>query len=163
MDLLSLLFRFFDVNSFHLSILNVNFTCEYWNLIENITNVENSNYDFDDIWFGLYDIVFAFDHELKKTYLFSVNLDDYQEGTNNLSNIKKLEDYKGGINDLIYNLYLNLDEVQQDKFMIPHPDGLLNMGASKTFDTSKPLRLRGKGYPGGDMYVKLHVKFERTT
>ena len=27
----------------------------------------------------------------KKTYLFSVNLDDYQEGTNNLSNVKKLE------------------------------------------------------------------------
>ena len=62
--------------------------------IESITNVENSNYDFDDIWFGLYDIVFAFDHDLKKTYLFSVNLDDYQEGTNNLSNKNKLEHLK---------------------------------------------------------------------
>jgi molecular chaperone DnaJ len=66
-------------------------------------------------------------------------------------------------NDLIYNLYLNLEQLQQDKFNIPHPDGELMMSAPTTFDTSKPLRLRGKGYSGGDMYVKLHVKFERTT
>jgi hypothetical protein len=36
------------------------------------------------------------------------------------------------------------------------------MNALKTFDTSKPLRLRGKGYPGGDMFVKLHVKFDKS-
>lgn len=64
-------------------------------------------------------------------------------------------------NDLIYSLYLNLKEAQEDKFKIPHPDGELFMTAPKVFDTSKPLRLRGKGYPGGDMYVKLNVKFER--
>jgi molecular chaperone DnaJ len=65
-------------------------------------------------------------------------------------------------NDLIYNLYLNLDQVQKDKFTIPHPDGDVNITAPKVFDSSKPLRLRGKGYKGGDMYVKLHVKFERS-
>lgn len=64
-------------------------------------------------------------------------------------------------NDLIYNLFLNLEEVQKDKFIIPHPDGDLSMDAPKTFDSSRPLRLRGKGYSGGDMYVKLNVKFER--
>jgi molecular chaperone DnaJ len=64
-------------------------------------------------------------------------------------------------NDLIYNLFLNLEEVKQDTFTIPHPNGNLIMNALKTFDTSKPLRLRGKGYQGGDMYVKLNVKFER--
>ena len=64
-------------------------------------------------------------------------------------------------NDLIYNLYLNLEEVQKDKFIIPHPDGDLSMDAPRTFDSSRPLRLRGKGYSGGDMYVKLNVKFER--
>jgi hypothetical protein len=32
----------------------------------------------------------------------------------------------------------------------------------KEFDSSKPLRLKGKGYGGGDMYVKLHVKFDRS-
>lgn len=64
-------------------------------------------------------------------------------------------------NDLIYNLFLNLEEVQKDKFIIPHPDGDLSMDAPRTFDSSRPLRLRGKGYSGGDMYVKLNVKFER--
>ena len=65
-------------------------------------------------------------------------------------------------NDLIYNLYLNLEETQQSKFVIPHPDGNLSMEAPRTFDSSRPLRLRGKGYDGGDMYVKLNVKFERS-
>lgn len=64
-------------------------------------------------------------------------------------------------NDLIYNLYLNLDEIQKEKFIIPHPDGELSITAPKVFDSSKPLRLRGKGFKDGDMYVKLHVKFER--
>jgi molecular chaperone DnaJ len=65
-------------------------------------------------------------------------------------------------NDLVYNLFLNLEEVKQDTFTIPHPDGNLIMNALKTFDTSKPLRLRNKGYSGGDMFVKLNVKFDRT-
>jgi molecular chaperone DnaJ len=73
------------------------------------------------------------------------------------------DDYEKMNNDLIYNLTLNLDEIQKDKFLIPHPDGDLNMEAPKVFDTSRPLRLKGKGYLGGDMYVKLNVKFERTT
>ena len=64
-------------------------------------------------------------------------------------------------NDLIYNLYLNLEETQQEKYVIPHPDGNLSMDAPRVFDSSRPLRLRGKGYNGGDMYVKLNVRFER--
>ena len=64
-------------------------------------------------------------------------------------------------NDLIYNLFLNLEEAQKDKFIIPHPDGDLSMDAPRIFDSSRPLRLRGKGYNGGDMYVKLNVKFVR--
>ena len=64
-------------------------------------------------------------------------------------------------NDLIYNLFLNLEEAQKDKFTIPHPDGSLIMNALNTFDSSKPLRLRGKGYSGGDMFVKLNVRFNR--
>jgi molecular chaperone DnaJ len=64
-------------------------------------------------------------------------------------------------NDLVYSLFMNIDELQSEKFKIPHPDGELLMSAPKTIDTSKPLRLRGKGYDGGDMYVKLFVKFDR--
>jgi molecular chaperone DnaJ len=66
-------------------------------------------------------------------------------------------------NDLIYNLTLNLEEIQKEKFLIPHPDADLNMESPKIFDTSRPLRLKGKGYLGGDMYVRLNVRFERTT
>jgi molecular chaperone DnaJ len=64
-------------------------------------------------------------------------------------------------NDLVYNLFLNLQQIQQDSFAIPHPTGELKMTAPKTVDTSKPLRLRGKGYNGGDMYVKLHLRFDK--
>lgn len=63
--------------------------------------------------------------------------------------------------DLVYNLILNLDEIQNEKFIIPHPDGNLSLQAPKIVDTSKPLRLRGKGYNGGDFYVKLNLRFER--
>ena len=65
--------------------------------------------------------------------------------------------------DLIYNLYLDLDDLKKERYNIPHPDGELIIPAPKSFDTSKPLRLRGKGYSSGDMYIRLHVKFERTT
>lgn len=64
-------------------------------------------------------------------------------------------------NDLIYNLFLDMDEIKNDKYKIPHPDGELSVDAPKMFDTSRPLRLRGKGFDGGDMYIKLNVKFQR--
>ena len=64
-------------------------------------------------------------------------------------------------NDLIYNLFLNLEQVKESNFLIPHPDGELKMESPKIFDTSRPLRLKNKGYNGGDMYVKLNVKFNR--
>ena len=66
-------------------------------------------------------------------------------------------------NDLVYNLFLNLEDLQKDKFNIPHPDGDLSIPIPKIFDSSKPLRIKGKGYGGGDMYIKLHVRFERVT
>lgn len=65
-------------------------------------------------------------------------------------------------NDLVYNLYLNLDDLKNESYIIPHPHGDLNVKAPILFDTSKPLRIKGKGYNGGDMYVKLNVRFERT-
>ena len=64
-------------------------------------------------------------------------------------------------NDLVYTKFLNLEEIQQENYIVPHPDGELKLQAPRTFDTSKPLRVRGKGYNGGDMYLKLNVKFDR--
>jgi molecular chaperone DnaJ len=65
-------------------------------------------------------------------------------------------------NDLIYNLFLNHEELKNDNYTIKHPSGDLIVNAPKQFDSTKPLRLKGKGYNGGDMYVKLNVRFERT-
>lgn len=65
-------------------------------------------------------------------------------------------------NDLIYNLFLNLEELNQEKLTVPHPDGDLILNFPKVFDTSKPLRLKNKGYADGDMYIKLYVKFEKS-
>jgi molecular chaperone DnaJ len=64
-------------------------------------------------------------------------------------------------NDLIFNLFLNLEELKQEKYLISHPDGDIRIDSPKIFDTSKPLRIRGKGYASGDMYIKLNVRFEK--
>lgn len=63
-------------------------------------------------------------------------------------------------NDLIYNLFLDLEGLKQKKYEIPHPKGGLSVDAPNIFDTSKPLRIRKMGYNGGDMYIKLNVKFK---
>jgi molecular chaperone DnaJ len=65
-------------------------------------------------------------------------------------------------NDLIYNLEFNYDELKNDVYHIPHPDGDIKIPSPNEFDTNKPLRLKGKGYPTGDMYVKLRVKFNKS-
>jgi molecular chaperone DnaJ len=64
--------------------------------------------------------------------------------------------------DLIYNLFLNYNELLIDKLSIPHPSGNIIIESPKTFDTSKPLRVKSKGYNRGDMYIKLNVKFEKS-
>lgn len=74
---------------------------------------------------------------------------------NNENNFEKIN------NDLIYNLFLDYNQLVADKYVVPHPDGDLSVSSPKIVDTSKPLRVKGKGYNGGDLYVKVFVKFER--
>jgi molecular chaperone DnaJ len=67
-------------------------------------------------------------------------------------------------NDLVYNAYFNLEELQKDSFDIPHPDGNINIKVPTEFDTSKPLRVKSKGFNTngvGDLFVKLFVKFKK--
>jgi molecular chaperone DnaJ len=75
--------------------------------------------------------------------------------------VESKDGYEKIDNDLIYSLFLNYDDLKKETYNIPHPHGDLNMKAPKIFDSSIPLRLKGKGYNGGDMYVKLFVKFDR--
>jgi molecular chaperone DnaJ len=65
-------------------------------------------------------------------------------------------------NDLTYETFLNLEEIQKDTIEIPHPDGPISIKLPKEFDTSKPLRVKSKGFKNnysGDLYIKLFVKF----
>jgi molecular chaperone DnaJ len=65
---------------------------------------------------------------------------------------------------LVYNVYFNLDDLKKESFEIPHPDGLLKLKFPPTFDTTKPLRLKSKGFRTeffGDLLVNQHVRFDR--
>ena len=76
-------------------------------------------------------------------------------------NLAENESFQKFNNELIYNLYLNLEDLKEDFYKVPHPDGELKVSAPKQFDTTKPLRLKGKGFQGGDMIVRYNVRFER--
>jgi molecular chaperone DnaJ len=65
---------------------------------------------------------------------------------------------------LVYNAYFTLEDLNKDSFDIPHPDGVLKLKFPKTFDTTKPLRVKSKGFKGeviGDLLVNQHVRFDR--
>jgi molecular chaperone DnaJ len=66
--------------------------------------------------------------------------------------------------DLIYRKEFDLESLSYDKFTIPHPDGELSITMPETFDTTKPLRVKNKGFKShgiGDLYVDCVVKFKR--
>ena len=91
---------------------------------------------------------------------------DYKDGVygNLVLRIKVQEesDFDKSGDDLIYNAYFNLTNLSKDTLEISHPQGNLSIKLPKTFDTSKPLRVKSKGYYNrGDLFIKLFVKFER--
>lgn len=66
--------------------------------------------------------------------------------------------------DLVYNNIVDYEGLQKDSCNIPHPDGGLIVKYSEWFDTSVPMRVRGKGYRReriGDLIVRNSVKFKR--
>jgi molecular chaperone DnaJ len=74
------------------------------------------------------------------------------------------ENFEKSGGDLIYNAYFDYDSLSKDELEIPHPDGPINVKLPDEFDTTKPLRIKSKGYNTngiGDLYVKLFVKFRR--
>lgn len=67
-------------------------------------------------------------------------------------------------NDLIYNQFLGLDDLNKATVEIPHPAGNISVSLPEEFDTSRPLRIKNKGFNVngvGDLYIKQHVKFKR--
>jgi DnaJ-class molecular chaperone len=68
-------------------------------------------------------------------------------------------------NDLVFNAFLSMDDITKGSFIIPHPDGDISIKLPEDFDTSKPLRVKSKGFKSngnGDLFVKLFVKFKRS-
>jgi molecular chaperone DnaJ len=65
-------------------------------------------------------------------------------------------------NDLVYKVFLDYEDLKRPNYLIPHFHGELSVTAPKIFDTSKPLRVRGKGFNNGDLYINLFVRFDRT-
>ena len=66
--------------------------------------------------------------------------------------------------DLIYNCYLDYKDLTNESIQIPHPDGNISIKLPEIFDTTKPLRVKGKGFKlekNGDLIINLHVKFKR--
>lgn len=58
--------------------------------------------------------------------------------------------------DMKFTKTLTIDEIQKSRVItIPLPDASLNISVPKKYNTKSPLRLRGKGYDGGDLMVKL--------
>jgi len=68
-------------------------------------------------------------------------------------------------NDLIYTKNLNLLELlNMDEMIIPHPDGDINIKIPESFQTNKPLRIKGKGYisnNNGDFYIKINMIYKK--
>jgi DnaJ-class molecular chaperone len=76
-------------------------------------------------------------------------------------NIVPQDNFEKMGNDLVYNAYFNLDDLSKDTFDITHPSSTISVNIPKDFDSSKPLRVKGKGFNGGDLFIKLFVKFTR--
>jgi DnaJ-class molecular chaperone len=77
-------------------------------------------------------------------------------------NIQPENGFEKSGNDLVYNAYFNLEDLSKPSFTIPHPKGNISIKLPSDFDTSKPLRIKSKGFfDSGDLFIKLYVKFTR--
>jgi molecular chaperone DnaJ len=66
-------------------------------------------------------------------------------------------------NDLIYNHYFDYDSLKSENFEVPHPDGKISIKMPDEFNSTRPLRVKGKGFLNqGDMFIKTHVKFSKS-
>lgn len=69
--------------------------------------------------------------------------------------------------DLIYNLFFSYEDLSKNSVEIPHPSGTLSINLPSEFDTSKPLRVKSKGFNSqngvGDLFLRLYVKFTRNS
>ena len=96
------------------------------------------------------------------------NLGDFRNGVYGNLVIRIKMGSEGGFDKigdhLVYNAYLTMDDFKKGEFEVPHPDGKLNLKFPNNVDTSIPLRVRGKGFKGGqvgDLLVNQYLKYNR--
>jgi molecular chaperone DnaJ len=79
--------------------------------------------------------------------------------------MKNEDNYEKFINNLVYNKYFTLEDMNNDSFDVPHPDGTIKITFPKNVDTSKPLRVKGKGYTidgvRGDLLINQYLKYTK--
>lgn len=66
---------------------------------------------------------------------------------------------------LVFNCFMNLDELKDGNIKVPHPDGELFIKLPTNIDTSKPLRVKSRGFKNevvGDLIINQFLKFVRT-
>jgi molecular chaperone DnaJ len=79
--------------------------------------------------------------------------------------MKPDQNFEKYINNLVYNKYFTIEDLKENSFEIPHPGGNIKIGFPKNIDTSKPLRVKGKGYVidgvRGDLLINQYLKYTR--
>ncbi len=76
--------------------------------------------------------------------------------------LEKDECFEKYLSDLIYNLDIPVDDyISSKEIIVPHPQGELTINMPSKIESSKPLRVKGKGFNGkgsiGDFYIKMNV------
>lgn len=67
-------------------------------------------------------------------------------------------------NDLVYNYQMSLEDFNKEYIEVNHPSGPLSVKLPEEVDTTKPLRVKGKGFRNegiGDFYLKMFVRHKR--
>jgi DnaJ-class molecular chaperone len=67
-------------------------------------------------------------------------------------------------NNLTYNAFMSIENLNEGTINIPHPDGSLTITLPKTVDTSIPLRVKLKGFrleTVGDLIVNQYIRHKR--
>lgn len=77
------------------------------------------------------------------------------------SKVTSVDNFEKFGDDLIYNKYFTIEDLKNESFIVPHPNGNLSIKFPPVFDSSLPLRVKSKGFNGGELYIKQFVKFTR--
>ena len=58
---------------------------------------------------------------------------------------------------------MTIKDINNESINVPYPTGDVTINLPREIDTSKPLRVKGKGFinENGDFYIKLNFKHTR--